>query len=71
MRNSTTILFCAITRWLMECANVRLPGDVSWNCSAVSFRRREAGRVEDPPIAKEIGLTRATAMMDLCGSCCR
>jgi hypothetical protein len=71
MRNSTTMLFRAITRWLMEFANVRLPMDVAWNCSARRFRRRETGRVEDPPITNEIGLTHATAMMDLCGSCCR
>jgi hypothetical protein len=42
MRNHTTILFRAITRSLMQFANVRLPMDVSWNCSVMRFRRREA-----------------------------
>jgi hypothetical protein len=75
MRNNTTVLVRTMMRFLIEFMEVRLPMDVSWNCTALRSLRPADGRVpdekiEEPPLRSchvEIELTHATGMMELCG----
>jgi hypothetical protein len=74
MRNKTTIVLRAMTRWLVRFVEVRLPMDVSWNCRAALSPQREIAPHEsglDEAGPDEIELSHATAMMRLCGSCSR
>lgn len=74
MRIYIAIIFQVMKRLLIEFMSVRLPTGVSWSYAASRTPQRSEGRVngnevEEPPGPREIELTHAIGMMQICGSC--